>query len=72
MDPAYYLKINRGLDVIRVGQGEITVHENDFQHSDWCVETSLLPEKVIEEVHVFCNDKGIDMPEWSVMAYRRY
>jgi hypothetical protein len=72
MDSAYYLRINRGLEAIRIGTDTISVQENDFNHGDWCLDTSELGNEVVDRVHNFCVREGISLPSWSAMAYRRY
>jgi hypothetical protein len=71
-EPFYYLRTNRGLDVIRIGSDDIRFQENEFIHGDWCLDASILEDEVIKEVHRFCEAKGIPLPDWSVMARRRY
>ena len=72
MNSVYYLRTNNGLDVIRIAHDGLTVEANYFAHSEWSLETSLLPVRTRDAVHRFCSEQGIPLPDWSVMAMRPF
>jgi hypothetical protein len=71
MNPAYYMRTASGENVIRIGSDSITLQENDFSHSEWRLESSLLSADVVNRVHQFCGLNGISL-NWTAMAKRCY
>jgi hypothetical protein len=71
MNPAYYVRTADGLNVVRIAQDDITLLENDFDHSEWPLDASVLSTQVVERVNLFCAANGVSL-NWSAMAQRRY
>ncbi|MBV9848981.1 MAG: hypothetical protein JO250_04755 [Armatimonadetes bacterium] len=72
MGPIYYLRTHDGLNVIRIAGDGISLQENDLSHSDWRLPPSSIPPEAQEQVHRFCAARDLPLPDWSVMAARRF
>ena len=71
MNTAYYVRTTNSQHVIRVGSDGITLRENDFNHGEWKLETSLLSSELVGQVNLFCGANGISV-NWTAMAKRCY
>jgi len=71
MNPAYYLRTASHENVVRIGGEGITLLPNDFDHSEWRLETAKLSRRDIDRIHQFCELHKIRL-NWSAMAERRY
>ena len=71
MNSAYYVRTLNGQYVIRVGSDGITLQENDFNHGEWKLETSLLSRELVSQLNQFCGANGISL-NWTAMAKRCY